>query len=113
MVNLIVCAITTEEVAVVKDWHWFFIFAAILITPLLPVILREKCPACKRRKLQSFDTLKLLSEEGPSAYSYLTFFRCDKCKSVYKRNRTKPLEPSSQEEYKLLSEAAITAQSQA
>lgn len=95
-----------------KDWHWIFIFAAILITPLLPSILKEKCPSCKRRKLQSLETLKLLSEDAPNGYAYITFYRCEKCLDYFKRNRSAPLERSSKEEYKLLSEAAVTANHQ-
>ncbi len=94
-----------------KDWHWIFVFAAILITPLLPNILREKCPSCGRRKLQSLETLKVHSGDGPESFSYITFYRCDRCNSVFKRNKSDPMEDSTREEYKLMSEAAIAARS--
>jgi len=92
-----------------KDWHWIFVFAVILITPFLPNILREKCPGCRRRKLQSLETLKVHSDNGPDSFSYITFYQCDRCKSLFKRNKSGPLETSTREEYKLLSEAAVAA----
>jgi hypothetical protein len=92
-----------------KDWHWIFVFAVILITPLLPNILREKCPGCNRRKMQSLETLKVHSDDGPHTFAYITFYRCDKCSAIFKRNKSGPLEESSQEEYRLLSEAAVAA----
>ena len=92
-----------------KDWHWFFIFAAILITPLLPVILRDKCPGCKRRKMQSLETLKVYSDSGPETFSYITFYRCDSCQAIFKRNKSGPCVASSEEEHRLLAEAAVAA----
>lgn len=92
-----------------KDWHWFIVFAVILITPLLPNILRDKCPGCSRRKLNSLETLKVHADGGPDTFSYITFYRCEKCSNMYKRVKSAPLELSSPEEYKLLSEAAVAA----
>ncbi|HEY9712232.1 MAG TPA: hypothetical protein V6C72_02105 [Chroococcales cyanobacterium] len=101
-----------SEADLLKDWHWIFVFAAILITPFLPAILRDKCPACKRRKLQSIETLKLLGEEGSSSYNYVTFYRCDRCSEYFKRNKSGPLKPSSNDEFKLMSQAAIKKETQ-
>ncbi len=92
-----------------KDWHWFIVFAVILITPLLPNILRDKCPSCKRRKLNSLETLKVHADGGPQTFSYITFYRCDNCSNIYKRVKSAPMELSSAEEYRLLSEAAVAA----
>ncbi len=92
-----------------KDWHWFIVFAVILITPLLPNILRDKCPGCNRRKLNSLETLKLHGDDGPHTFSYIAFSRCDNCSNMYKRVKSGPLERSSAEEYRLLSEAAVAA----
>lgn len=95
-----------------KDAHWIIVFAVILITPFLPVILRDKCPGCNKRKLNSLETLKVHADDGPQTFSYIAFHRCDNCHSIFKRIKSAPLELSSQEEYRLLSEAAFAAKNE-
>ncbi|HEY9679879.1 MAG TPA: hypothetical protein V6C76_17885 [Drouetiella sp.] len=92
-----------------KDAHWIIVFAVILITPFLPVLLRDKCPGCKRRKLNSLETLKVHADDGPQTFSYITFYKCDNCLNLYKRIKSGPLEESTKEEYRLLGEAAVAA----
>lgn len=90
-----------------KDLHWFFVFAAIFITPLLPAILRSKCPGCGKRKLQSLETIKVLTDGGNTQYTYITVYKCDHCHAVFKRNKSGALEQSSQEEHAILKQAAV------
>lgn len=90
-----------------KDWHWFIVFFAIFITPMLPAILRGKCPACRKRKLQLIETLKVHSEGGEAPHTYITVYTCDHCHKAFKRIRSGALENSSHDEYKILKEAAV------
>jgi len=90
-----------------KDFHWIIVFAAILITPFLPSLLRSKCPACKKRKLQSLDTKKIHAEEEPSRFTYVTLYRCDACRALFKRTKSGALQESSLDEHKIFTEAAV------
>jgi len=90
-----------------KDLHWVFIFAAILITPFLPALIRSKCPGCGKRNLQSLDTLKLHADAPASPYTYITLYRCDKCGKLFKRTKSGSLQESTAEEHNMIAEAAI------
>lgn len=84
-----------------KDWHWFVIFAVILITPFLPIFLRSKCPACGKRRLDQKDTIKV-NDQVAGTVSFLSFVNCLDCNQWFKRERTGPLVDSSLEEYQSL-----------
>ncbi|HEY9776862.1 MAG TPA: hypothetical protein V6C81_24070 [Planktothrix sp.] len=90
-----------------KDLHWVFIFAAILITPFLPSLLRSKCPGCGKRRLQSLDTVRIMAESEESGFTYVTLYRCDKCAGRFKRTKSGDLETSTSDEHNMLNEAAI------
>lgn len=85
-----------------KDWHWILVFASILITPFLPALMKAKCPECKKRKLNSLDTLRDYNVEGEERV-YNTFHRCDACLTYFKAVNSKPMTVSSHDEY----EAAV------
>lgn len=84
-----------------KDLHWFIILGSVLITPLLPYLLKARCPGCGKRKMQSLDTLKQACGEG-EAPSYVTFHRCEHCRSLFSQIRSGPLTPAQEDEYKAL-----------
>lgn len=88
-----------------KDWHWFVVFAVILITPFLPSILKSKCPSCSKRKIEKLNTLRV-RQEG-DAFTYLTFYRCHACDGYFKQVRSGSLETSSGDEYKITQEASL------
>jgi len=90
-----------------QDAHWFFIFAAILITPFLPGLLRSKCPKCKKRKMQSLDTVKIRSEDSPSHFTYVTLYRCDACRGLFKRTKSGSLMDSTADEHRMFTEAGV------
>lgn len=90
-----------------KDFHWFIILGAIMLTPFLPSLLRSKCPKCAKRKMQSLDTLKIHAEGEASKFTYVTLYRCDACKGLFKRIKSGALMPSSPDEHKMFAEAAI------
>lgn len=85
-----------------KDWHWILVFASILITPFLPALMKAKCPECKKRKLNSLETLRDYAATGEERI-YNTFHRCSACLAYFKAVNSKPMEKSSHEEY----EAAV------
>ena len=85
-----------------KDWHWVLVFASILITPFLPALMKAKCPECKKRKLNSLETLRDFAAQDQERI-YNTFHRCDACLAYFKQVNSKPLVPSSHDEY----EAAV------
>jgi hypothetical protein len=90
-----------------KDFHWIIVFAAILITPFLPALLRSKCPGCKKRKLQSLDTVKVHADGESARFTYVTLYRCDSCGGCFKRLKSGELQPSSTDEHKIYAEAAV------
>jgi hypothetical protein len=85
-----------------KDWQGVLVFASILITPFLPALMKAKCPECKKRKLNSLDTLRDYNATGDERV-YNTFHRCDACLTYFKAVNSKPKVVSSHEEY----EAAV------
>lgn len=88
-----------------KDWHWFVVFAVILITPFLPSILKSKCPGCSKRKIEKLNTLRVM-QEGDT-YTYLTFYHCHACNGFFKQVRSGSFETSSGDEYKITQEASL------
>lgn len=92
---------------IMKDFHWFIVLGAILITPFLPMLLRSQCPSCKKRKLNSLDTVKIHAEDQASGFTYVALYRCDSCHALFKRTRSGALQPSSSDEHKMLAEAAV------
>lgn len=85
-----------------KDWHWVLVFASILITPFLPALMKAKCPECKKRKLNSLETMRDFAATGEERM-YNTFYRCDACLAYFKQVNSKPMVTSSHDEY----EAAV------
>jgi hypothetical protein len=73
-----------------KDWYMILVFLAILVTPFLPFILKAKCPACGKRKLESLDTA-----ESPSKSSspYISYFYCGACHCKFVRDKSGPIQP--------------------
>jgi type II secretory ATPase GspE/PulE/Tfp pilus assembly ATPase PilB-like protein len=89
-----------------KDWHWVIVFASILITPFLPALMKAKCPACKKRKLNNLDTLRSYEENEENEKVYYTFHRCAACQTCFKQRNSAPLEASTFEEYEKLAREA-------
>lgn len=81
-----------------KDWHWFLVFASILITPFLPALMKAKCPECGKRKLNSLDTLRDYTVSETERI-YNSFHRCDACLAYFKQKNGAALTASSHEEY--------------
>ncbi len=60
--------------------------------------MKAKCPECKKRKLNSLETLRDYTADGPERV-YNTFHRCDACLTYFKAVNSKPMTVSSHEEY--------------
>lgn len=84
-----------------KDFHWFIILGSILITPLLPYLLKARCPSCRKRKMQSLDTVKQ-TDGDTGLTTYVTLHKCDHCQTLFRQEKSGPLTPASEEEVKRL-----------
>jgi len=69
--------------------------------------MKAKCPECKKRKLNSLETLRDYEAPGEERI-YNTFYRCDACLAFFKQVNSKPMVVSSHGEY----EAAVREQQQ-
>ncbi|MCA9804023.1 MAG: hypothetical protein KC777_18770 [Cyanobacteria bacterium HKST-UBA02] len=90
-----------------KDIHWIFVFASILITPFLPALLKARCPGCSKRKLQSLDTFKVESDAEASGFTYTALYRCGNCGEYFKKVKSGAMEGSSQEEHDHLKASTV------
>jgi hypothetical protein len=75
------------------EFIWYFIMATVVGTAFLPLILREKCPTCKRRVLKQVNPLDVidpaLENEKPR---FVTYFWCEPCDQIVRQIRTNPME---------------------
>ncbi len=91
------------------DFLWFIVFALILVTPFLPVLLKTKCPSCATKKLDPLETVKLPSVEESSGITFVTTYQCKSCSKYFKQVKSGKLESSSEDEYAELVTAAMPA----
>jgi hypothetical protein len=97
----------TPEVAqaMMKEWYWGVILAALIAVAFAPSFLKGKCPTCKKRGLRTVDadaaTVQRVAEsESKSAEARFTvYYRCDRCQARFKRLRTEPLQDASGSHY--------------
>lgn len=84
-----------------KDFHWYIVFATILLTPFLPLLLKIKCPACGKRKLHELETIHPGNEQMPEAEktTFVTFFACESCGGRWKRIRSLKLQAVTDHAY--------------
>lgn len=75
------------------EFIWYFIMATVVGTAFLPLILREKCPSCKRRVLKTINPLDVIDPEmEKQALRFVTYFRCETCEHTVRRVRNGPME---------------------
>lgn len=93
----------TPEVqqAMLKEWYWGVIVLALVLVAFAPSFLKGKCPGCGKRKLRTVD---LQDPELERLYqgdkqTYTIFFRCDACRSRFKKVRSGPLHDASDQAY--------------
>lgn len=73
-----------------KDSYMVFVLLAVMLTPFLPLMLKGKCPACGKRKLETLETPQATDE---NAISYTSHHRCKACSATFTRERSGPLTP--------------------
>lgn len=75
------------------EFLWYFIMAIVVGTAFLPLILKERCPTCKRRCLKQLNPLDVNDPtyelESPR---FVTYFFCGDCDQYLRRERNNPME---------------------
>ncbi|MBY0356900.1 MAG: hypothetical protein K2W82_02780 [Candidatus Obscuribacterales bacterium] len=87
-----------------KDWYMVFVLLVVVATPFLPLFLKSPCPACKKRKLETLETLSISSEET-SPRQYFSFHHCHACAKYFKREKSGPFTETDASEYEQLKRA--------
>lgn len=72
-----------------KDSYMYIVILLVMLTPLFPVLLKSKCPACRKRKLEHLDTVNSKSALG--AVTYITHYVCHNCSTRFEREKSGPL----------------------
>lgn len=75
-----------------KDNYMIFVLLAVMLTPFFPVLLKSKCPACKKRKLEHLDTV---TKEIKNKSTFVTYYVCHHCKQQFMREKSGPLQATS------------------
>lgn len=70
-----------------KDAYMVFVLIVVVMTPFLPLLWKNKCPACNKRKLVGVERTPAPEDEG----RYLTYFACQNCQSEFTREKSGPL----------------------
>lgn len=73
-----------------KDNYMIFVLLAVMLTPLFPVLLKSKCPSCKKRKLEHLETV---TQEIKNKATFITYYVCHHCKQQFLRVKSGPLKP--------------------
>lgn len=80
-----------------RDSFMILVLIVVMLTPFFPVLLKGICPKCKKRKLESLETVQSEDER-----EYVTFYRCHNCQAQYKRLRSGPFEQTNVDEKELV-----------
>jgi hypothetical protein len=96
--------------AVLKEWYWGVIYAALIAVAFAPTLLKTKCPTCKKRKLETVDidqrTRETLQQREDA--EFLTFYRCTACGARLMRERTAPYKDAGDARWNLAYDNAFT-----
>lgn len=71
-----------------KDSYMIIAILAVMLTPFFPVLLKSKCPNCKKRKLEHLETI---SGESTKGATYTTYYHCHNCDAQFQREKSGPL----------------------
>jgi uncharacterized protein with PIN domain len=96
--------------AVMKEWYWLVIYAALIAVAFAPTFLKARCPQCKKRKLETVDLDQRTREdiEHKEEVQYLTFFQCTACGARFLREKTAPYKDASDPRWNLAYDRAFT-----
>jgi len=73
-----------------QDSYMIFVLLAVLVTPLLPGLLKAKCPNCNKRKLETIEASQTASRR-PNPH--IAHFSCSACQSKFMRDKSGPMQP--------------------
>lgn len=73
---------------VMKDNYMIFVLIAVMLTPFFPVLLKSKCPQCKKRKLEHLETV---TKEIKDKATFITYYVCHHCQQQFMRVKSGPL----------------------
>lgn len=70
-----------------KDSYMVFVLLAVMITPFLPQLLKGKCPACGKRRLEALEVCPDGGEPDP----FISYHTCKNCCKNFRRVKSGPL----------------------
>lgn len=71
-----------------KDGFMILVLFLVMLSPFFPLLLKTKCPLCRKRKLEHLDTEKAAGEKGST---FITFYHCHACASDFQQEKSGPL----------------------
>ncbi len=78
-----------------KDNYMILVLLAIMLTPFFPILLKSKCPVCKKKKLEHLESVNTAAEG--QRQNFITYYRCHNCENEFERVRSGPLKQVSAE----------------
>lgn len=72
-----------------KDNYMILVLLAIMLTPFFPILLKSKCPVCKKKKLEHLESVNTATEGQKQ--NFITYYRCHNCNNEFERVRSGPL----------------------
>lgn len=88
-----------------RDGFMILVLLAVMLTPFFPILLKSKCPLCRKRKLEHLDTEK---SEGTRGNTFITFYRCHNCRTEFQQEKSGPLKPRALSESNETHSASIS-----
>lgn len=75
------------------EFIWYFIMATVVGTAFLPLVLREKCPTCRKRSLKQLSANEVFDLNRPmDEPRFVTYFNCENCEHLVRKVRSGPPE---------------------
>lgn len=71
-----------------KDGFMILVLFLVMLSPFFPILLKSKCPLCRKRKLEHLDTEKTAGEKGNT---FITFYHCHACDTDFQQEKSGPL----------------------
>ncbi|MBX9688166.1 MAG: hypothetical protein K2X27_15770 [Candidatus Obscuribacterales bacterium] len=71
-----------------RDSSMMIVLLIVMASPFLPILLKSKCPGCRKRKLEHLETV---SKESAKGNTFITYYHCHHCKANFEREKSGPL----------------------
>lgn len=75
-----------------KDSYMLLVLLIVMLSPMLPAMLKSKCPVCKKRKLEHLETV---NSDASGKSTFITYYLCHNCKQKFEREKSGPLKQSA------------------